>query len=336
MLDLDAILEQLHSNQLLSEQVIQQLCAKLKELLIREPNVVQVQSPVTVVGDMHGQFYDLLEVFKIGGRCPDTNYLFLGDYVDRGYHSVETITLLIVLKLKYPHRINLTRGNHETRQISTNYGFFTECLTKYGSQSRVWHLFTDLFDFFILGAIIDNSIFCIHGGLSPHIQTLDSLMILDRFKEIPHVGPMADLVWSDPDMDLLNFQISSRGAGYLFGLNIVNKFLSTNGFTKILRSHQLCNEGYQVFWNGKVNTIWSAPNYCYRCGNKASIMEVYNAEDYRFNLFDASPESNSESYRVMGDLAEDATDEDEFKFWDYMNREPTQPRRKAPYVEYFM
>ncbi|ODV95921.1 hypothetical protein PACTADRAFT_56394 [Pachysolen tannophilus NRRL Y-2460] len=305
-LNLDQCLEQLYNNNLLGEELIKKLCFKLKELLITESNIVHLQTPITVVGDIHGQFYDLLEIFKIGGYPPDTNYLFLGDYVDRGYHSVETISLLIVLKLKYPNRVNLIRGNHESRQITTNYGFYTECINKYGSNSMVWQYFTDLFDYLILSCIIDNSIFCIHGGLSPNIQTINSILVIDRFKEIPHDGPMADLVWSDPDLDLLNFQISSRGAGYQFGINIVNKFLSINGFDKILRAHQLCNEGFQVFWNGKVTTVWSAPNYCYRCGNKASIMEVFNSfnddDSYLFNVFDASPESDKEFRRLNNSI----------------------------------
>ncbi|GMF60504.1 unnamed protein product [[Candida] boidinii] len=186
LFDLDQCLEKLYKGQLLSEPIVDQLCFKLKELLIKESNIVHIQTPVTVVGDIHGQFYDLLEIFKIGGFPPNTNYLFLGDYVDRGYHSIETITLLIVLKLKYPNRINLIRGNHESRQITTNYGFYTECLTKYGSGSKIWSILTDLFDYLILSAIIDNQLFCVHGGLSPNVQTIDSILVIDRFKEIPH------------------------------------------------------------------------------------------------------------------------------------------------------
>lgn len=357
MVDLDQCLEQSYEGKLLSEIVVEQLCFSFKELLIKDPNVLHMRTPVTVVGDIHGQFYDLLEIFKIGGTPPQTNYLFLGDYVDRGFHSVETIIILIILKLKYPSRIHLIRGNHESRQITLNYGFYTECLTKYGGSSRVWELITDTFDYLILSVIIDDSIFCIHGGLSPNIQSIESIKVIDRYKEIPHEGPMADLVWSDPDIELLNFQISSRGAGYQFGLNVVNKFLSENKFDKIIRAHQLCNEGYQLHWGGKVVTVWSAPNYCYRCGNMASIMEIFDSfngpESSRFNIFDASPSSNQEYLKFIGsgmvdpsnhqqdpdELDEESQKRKEFDdqfFNEYFNGIPKELDRKAPQVEYFL
>lgn len=146
---------------------------------MQESNVVHVQAPVTVVGDIHGQFFDLIEIFKIGGWCPDTNYLFLGemhhlgidgskltcigDYVDRGMFSVETISLLVCLKLRYPHRVHLIRGNHESRGVTQSYGFYTECSRKYGN-ANVWHYFTDMFDFLTLSVVINDQIFCVHGG----------------------------------------------------------------------------------------------------------------------------------------------------------------------------
>lgn len=311
-MELDRCLEKLYKGQLLPEVTIRALCFKFKELLIKESNVIHIQTPVTIVGDMHGQFHDMLEMFSIGGRVPDTNYLFLGDYVDRGLYSIETIMLLIVLKLRYPNRIHLLRGNHESRQITQSYGFYTECLNKYGSGSKVWHYLTDVFDYLVLCCIIDNELFCVHGGLSPNVQTIDQIKIIDRFREIPHDGAMADLVWSDPEesnvsnlengIDPSNpdeffkktsnhFQVSPRGAGYTFGRSVVEKFLECNGMSRIYRAHQLCNEGYQVYFDGLVTTVWSAPNYCYRCGNKASILELYDTNKYYFNVFEEAPEN---------------------------------------------
>lgn len=288
--NLDECIRRCLERELLPQPVIAALCSKLKELLIKESNVLHLSAPVTVVGDIHGQFYDMLEIFKVGGNCPDTNYLFLGDYVDRGLFSIETITLLVCLKLRYPSRITLVRGNHESRGITQSYGFYTECVRKYGS-AKVWSIFTDLFDFMTLSVVIENSIFCVHGGLSPSIQTIDQIKMIDRFREIPHEGPMADLVWSDPDEGRPEFSISPRGAGYTFGSTIVDIFLERNSFSHILRAHQLCQKGYEILFNDKLSTVWSAPNYCYRCGNLASILEIDENCQRHFNVFDASPEN---------------------------------------------
>lgn len=208
-LNLDLCIERLLRKELLAESAVEAICAKAKELLIKESNVIHIKAPVTVVGDIHGQFFDLKEIFRIGGNCPDTNYLFLGDYVDRGLFSVETISLLVCLKLRYPLRVNLIRGNHESRGVTQSYGFYTECQRKYGN-ANVWRFFTDMFDFLTLSVVIDDKIFCVHGGLSPSIHSIDQIKVIDRFREIPHEGPMADLVWSDPDPERDEFSLSPR------------------------------------------------------------------------------------------------------------------------------
>jgi serine/threonine-protein phosphatase 2A catalytic subunit len=227
--------------------------------------VQPVKCPVTVCGDIHGQFHDLMELFKIGGPNPDTNYLFMGDYVDRGYFSVETVTLLVALKIRYPSRITILRGNHESRQITQVYGFYDECLRKYGN-ANVWKYFTDLFDFLPLTALIDNQIFCLHGGLSPSIDTLDNIRALDRIQEVPHEGPMCDLLWSDPD-DRCGWGISPRGAGYTFGQDISEAFNHNNGLTLVARAHQLVMEGYNWSQDRNVVTIFSGMfNVARSCG----------------------------------------------------------------------
>ena len=214
-----------------------------------------------------------------------------GDYVDRGLFSVETISLLVCLKLRYPSRVHLIRGNHESRGVTQSYGFYTECNRKYGN-ANVWHYFTDMFDFLTLSVVINNQIFCVHGGLSPSIHSIDQIKIIDRFREIPHEGPMADLVWSDPDPERDEFSLSPRGAGYTFGAQVVKKFLDVNKMNHILRAHQLCQEGYQVLYDDRLSTVWSAPNYCYRCGNMASVLEVSDQGERFFNVFDAAPEND--------------------------------------------
>jgi serine/threonine-protein phosphatase 2A catalytic subunit len=186
--DIDKFIERLSGCKLLKAEEVKFLMEKAKEILLKESNVQYVKAPVTICGDIHGQFYDMMELFKIGGRCPETNYLFMGDYVDRGYFSVEVVSLLLCFKVRYPNRIYLTRGNHETRQISQAYGFYDECMRKYNNNAQIWKYFTDLFDYLPLTAVVENSIFCLHGGLSPMIESLDHIKLIDRFQEVPHEG----------------------------------------------------------------------------------------------------------------------------------------------------
>ncbi|XP_041274708.1 serine/threonine-protein phosphatase 4 catalytic subunit-like, partial [Onychostruthus taczanowskii] len=190
----------------------------------------------------------------------------MGDFVDRGFYSVETFLLLLALKVRYPDRITLIRGNHESRQITQVYGFYDECLRKYGSVT-VWRYCTEIFDYLSLSAIIDGKIFCVHGGLSPSIQTLDQIRTIDRKQEVPHDGPMCDLLWSDPE-DTTGWGVSPRGAGYLFGSDVVAQFNAANEVSMICRAHQLVMEGYKWHFGETVLTVWSAPNYCYRYANE--------------------------------------------------------------------
>ena len=169
--------------QLLSKPEIEALCEKAKEILVEEANVQPIHCPVTICGDIHGQFRDLIELFKIGGQVPDTNYIFMGDFVDRGFHSVETITLLVLLKVRYPDRVFLIRGNHETRQVNISCGFFDECIRKYGD-SAVWKCFNDLFDYFSISALVEEEVFVVHGGLSPSIQSIDQIRAIDRVVDV--------------------------------------------------------------------------------------------------------------------------------------------------------
>jgi serine/threonine-protein phosphatase PPG1 len=268
---------------------IRQLCQACKQIFLSQPNLLELEAPIKICGDIHGQYSDLLRLFDYGGYPPTENYLFLGDYVDRGLFSVETISLLTCLKLRYPDRVQLIRGNHESRAVTQTYGFYTECVRKYGS-SHVWTYFTDMFDFLTLSVVIDDRIFCVHGGLSPSIHSIDQIKVVDRFREIPHEGPMADLVWSDPDPEKEDFAISPRGAGYTFGSGVVHKFLETNNMSHILRAHQLCMEGYSSLFEKHLSTVWSAPNYCYRCGNVAAIMEVDVNMKRSFKIFEAAPQ----------------------------------------------
>lgn len=284
--DIDNWLETVKNGTILPERELRILCEKVKEILIEESNVQPVKAPVTICGDIHGQFHDLLELFNKGGDIPQTRYIFMGDFVDRGFNSVETFQLLLCLKLKYPAHITLLRGNHETRQITTVYGFYDETIRKYGN-ANPWKYCTEVFDYLGIGAIVEGKIFCIHGGLSPEIKTIDQVRLIDRRMEIPHEGPFCDLMWSDPE-DIETWAVSPRGAGWLFGSKVTSEFNHINDISLIARAHQLVMDGFKYWFRDQnLVTVWSAPNYCYRCGNVASILNINEKLDKTFDIFHA-------------------------------------------------
>ena len=174
--EIDRQIQQLLKCDYLKESEVKSLCDKAREIFIEESNVIRIDAPVTICGDIHGQFFDLLELFKVGNFCPETNYLFLGDYVDIGFNSVETFLLLIALKVRYPDRITLIRGNHESRQITQVYGFYDECLKKFGSVNA-WKYCIEVFDYFPIASIINEKVFCVHGGLSPKLTKIDDVLL---------------------------------------------------------------------------------------------------------------------------------------------------------------
>ncbi|CRG96801.1 protein phosphatase-beta, putative [Plasmodium gallinaceum] len=302
MYNVDEWICKLFKCELLNIEEIKLMCELLIDILKDEENCVKVDVPVTVAGDIHGQFYDLLELFHIGGLPPDVNYLFLGDYVDRGYYSCECFCLVACFKIKYPKRVTILRGNHESRQITKVYGFYDECIRKYNNNYNVWKYLTDAFDYLPLTAIINDEIFCDHGGISPYLHTIDEINELDRFKEIPQDGAICDLLWSDPagpeDEIMEGWKPSPRGAGVLFSEEKTNTFLRMNNLRCICRAHQLVQDGFQWMHNDKVVTVFSAPNYCYRCGNSASLMLVDEFMEKDFVTFNTAPlRANAQALR---------------------------------------
>jgi len=183
----------------------------------------------------------MLEVFKIGGDLISTHYLFLGDYVDRGRYSIQTFLLLLALKIKYPRNITLLRGNHESRHLTVTYGFYDECRKRYGN-SNVWKYCIDVFDCLSLAAVIDDKIFCVHGGIREGLL-LNQIRKIDRITEIDTNEIMIDLVWSDPKTTP-GERPNPRGAGKIFGPDVAETFLYQNNIELVTRSHQLTMDGF--------------------------------------------------------------------------------------------
>merc|ERR1719383_173475 len=208
----------------------------------------------------------------------------MGDYVDRGYDSVECFTLLLCLKLLFPSRIHLLRGNHESASVTKIYGFYDECRRKYDPQ--IFQLFCEVFDFLPLAATVDKKLFCVHGGLDPSIHSLEQIADLRRGDDVPHEGPICGLLWSDPKSKD-GYDVSPRGAGSMWGPDVTQKFLNRNKLEKIVRAHQLSDKGYTYSHESCVLTIFSAPNYCSRCGNMGAIMKYENDKICIQNYYDA-------------------------------------------------
>lgn len=256
----------------LSESEIEMLCVKSREIFITQPILLELEAPIKICGDIHGQYYDLLRMFEYGGFPPDSNYLFLGDYVDRGRQSLETICLLLAYKIKYPENFFLLRGNHECSTINRIYGFYEECKKRYSI--KLWKTFGETFNCLPVAAIIDEKIFCMHGGLSPELTSMEQIQKIPRPIEVPDAGLLCDLMWSDPEKDIPGWDENERGVSYIFGPDIVSVFLKRHDLDLICRAHQVVEEGYEFFAKKQLVTIFSAPNYCGEFDNSGALMTV--------------------------------------------------------------
>ena len=233
----------------------------------------------TVVGDIHGQFYDLLNIFAINGYPSEENpYLFNGDYVDRGVFSLECITTLLAFKILYPNHLFMTRGNHESVNLNQMYGFKNEVIDKYGKDEKMYDCFTEFFKSLPLGHILNKEVLVVHGGLfSKDGVKIEEVKKIDRFKEIPESGLMSELLWSDPCKEKGRMP-SKRGVGMSFGPDVAERFLKENNLKLLVRSHEVKMEGYEVEPGNQVITIFSAPNYCDQMGNKGAIIRFKGGE----------------------------------------------------------
>ena len=256
----------------LKEDEIKFLIDKSLQIIKEQKMLVELEAPLHVCGDIHGQYYDLLRIFEHCGYPGEYNYLFLGDYVDRGKQSLETVCLLLCYKIKYPTKVTLLRGNHESSVTNRIYGFYDECKRRYNV--RIWRSFTDLFNYLPVAAIIDDKILCMHGGLSPELKNLQNIESISRPTDIPDSGLLCDLLWSDPDKEVLEYDENDRGVSVIFGEKVVEDFNKKNDLDLIIRAHRVVDEGYEFFAKRQLITIFSAPNYCGEFDNSAGIMII--------------------------------------------------------------
>jgi serine/threonine-protein phosphatase PP1 catalytic subunit len=234
------------------------ICNSVREVLLAQPALIELSAPVKIVGDVHGQYTDLIRMFEMCGFPPNANFLFLGDYVDRGKQSLETILLLFCYKLKFPENFFLLRGNHECANVTRVYGFYDEC--KRRCNIKIWKTFIDAFNCLPIAAIVAGKIFCVHGGLSPSLSHMDDIRQIARPTDVPDYGLLNDLLWSDPaDMEL-DWESNERGVSYCFGKKVIMEFLQRNDFDLVCRAHMVVEDGYEFFQDRILVTVFSAPN----------------------------------------------------------------------------
>lgn len=292
--------------------------AKRTALKLRsEQNVLRLTGTYTIVGDLHGQFYDLIKIFKLSGLPPSANYLFLGNYVGGGGFNCETLLLLLVLKSQFPDNVYLLRGTNESRCTSAAFHFEEECCLKYCNE--FYCAMVENFESFPLAAVVNQRYFCVHGGLSPDIEYIESISSFPRFGEVPPKGPMCDLLWADPHWDAdnpvavarspsdeyytpgTNFHDlepdfspnTKRGRSYIFNFASIKYFLAKNKILCIVRSHEVEDNGYKLYRPlPSTNypcmiSVFSAPNYCGSFENMGAVVKI--GEEIQFTKFFCSP-----------------------------------------------
>ena len=258
----------------ISEREVFTVIDKVYPLIEKEESMLELEPPIYICGDVHGLFYDLLRVFEIFKYPPESKFLFLGDYVDRGKNSLECILLLLCLKIKFPERIFLLRGNHESADVNRTFGFYDECKRKVSL--KIYKKFCNLFNILPITALISENILCMHGGLSKDLTNINQLKSIKRPTEIPDKGLLCDLVWSDPDnLKSKDFvENKERGISVCFSEKVVEEFTKNNNLDLICRAHQIVEEGFEFFDNMKLITIFTAPNYMNIFDNNGCILYI--------------------------------------------------------------
>lgn len=259
---------------ILPGEMVKRICLTACEVFREEPTLLTLQSPIVIIGDLHGHVLDLYRIL-LGFGIPDRrSYLFLGDIVDRGEFSIETALMILLLKILYPTSVYMIRGNHEFESLCDNGGFKAQVLNVYGD-INVYTAFTNAFSFIPLVATIDRAVLCVHGGIGPEFQSLRQIEEFPRpITEFGDDELLNCILWSDPSNEAIEYNPSPRGIGYHYGAEAVKKFCSTLNLKMIVRAHECVPLGYQPMFDGKLATVFSASNYCGETGNKAAVLVI--------------------------------------------------------------
>jgi len=260
----------------LEPSIVDWLCQRAREIFMEQNMLLELDPPLNLCGDVHGQYHDLLRIFEHGGWPPTSSYLFLGDYVDRGKRSLETICLLFAYKVRFPENFFLLRGNHESPSICRIYGFYDECKQRYSV--KLWKTFCDVFNCLPPCALIQQNVICMHGGLSEEMvkhaaNVADEILKMQRPADIPDCGLLCDLLWADP-ADISGFGPNDTETPLSFGADKVREFLAKANLDLVVRAHQVVEDGYEFFADRKLVTIFSAPNYCGEFDNAAAMLSI--------------------------------------------------------------
>ena len=295
------------------------LCDQVKAILATEANVIHTNGPAYIAGDLHGQFQDLKRLFELGGSPKEKKYVFVGDYVDRGFYSIEVIQLLFSYKVMYPSNVILLRGNHESRDVNSIFGFYNEVSHKYGGISA-WEKVNEVFQYLPIAAVIDKKYLCLHGGLSKQLKYVFQINLLDRIVEPNHLykqsNILTDILWSDPNdkaEDFIYNREKRAGSGCDFGIKNVKEFCHRNNLEMIVRGHEVAMKGFEFNFLGKTAykedekrlvTVFSAPNYEYSQKNTAGLMVIDEMSNYDFMTLGYLDNHASKMEDVLYDLDE--------------------------------
>jgi len=293
----DKWIEQLKELKCLPEEDVKLLCEKAKEIIVEESNVQYVSAPVIICGDIRGQIYDLMELFKKEGEVPNNRYIFMGNYLYIGNNNVEFIVIqfLLALKIKYPGYITLLRGSCESRN-----GGYDAIINEYGN-ANVYKYFIDLFDYLPWAALVEGKIFCVHSGLSRYSSNIEQIRLIYRKMDIPSIPKegdiseeiLYDLIFNYPDDNTSDWSIPCRGAGHLYGWKVVDEFNHINGLELVCRSSDIEMDGFKYWFKNKnLCTIFSAPNF-HGNGNRGSILKISKELTKKIDFFASSKNTTS-------------------------------------------